>query len=116
MQSRHEKQVAGVRKILSSHIPQCIRPLISPLRPNYQCLGVYDLKMMRLYNYIYQNLGIHYSIVHTLDGYDEISLTDTCKVTNNRGEYIYEPEDLSIRLPTRNSGAEKRRPMQPGYL
>ena len=92
------KNVAGVRKNLGVRtFFNVLGPLISPLRPNYQCLGVYDLKMMRLYNYIYQNLGIHYSIVHTLDGYDEISLTDTCKVTNNNGEYVYEPEDLGFR-------------------
>ena len=91
------KNVAGVRKNLGVRtFFNVLGPLISPLRPNYQCLGVYDLKMMRLYNYIYQNLGIHYSIVHTLDGYDEISLTDTCKVTNIKGEYIYEPEDLGF--------------------
>ena len=92
------KNVAGIRKNLGVRtFFNVLGPLISPLRPNYQCLGVYDLKMMRLYNYIYQNLGIHYSIVHTLDGYDEISLTDTCKVTNNNGEYVYEPEDLGFR-------------------
>ena len=72
-------------------------PLISPVRPNYQCLGVYDLKMMRLYNYIYQSLGINYTIVHSLDGYDEISLTSTCKVSNNKGENVYSTEDLGFR-------------------
>jgi anthranilate phosphoribosyltransferase len=53
--------------------------------------------MMRLYNYIYQNLGCQYSIVHSLDGYDEVSLTDTCKVMNNNGEYIFTPEQLGFK-------------------
>jgi anthranilate phosphoribosyltransferase len=53
--------------------------------------------MMRLYNYIYQNLGVQYSVVHSLDGYDEISLTDTFKVQNNMGEFIYTPEKVGFK-------------------
>lgn len=92
------KNVAGVRKNLGVRtFFNVLGPLISPVRPNYQCLGVYDLKMMRLYNYIYQSLGINYTIVHSLDGYDEISLTSTCKVSNNKGENVYSTEDLGFR-------------------
>jgi len=92
------KNVAPVRKGLGVRtFFNVLGPLISPVRPHYQCLGVYNLKMMRLYNYIYQNLGVQYSIVHTLDGYDEISLTDTCKVMNNSGEFIYTPQQLGFK-------------------
>ena len=92
------KNVAPVRKNLGVRtFFNVLGPLISPARPNYQCLGVYNLKMMRLYNYIYQNLGCQYSIVHSLDGYDEVSLTDTCKVMNNNGEFIYTPEQLGFK-------------------
>jgi len=92
------KNVAPVRKGLGVRtFFNVLGPLISPVRPQYQCLGVYNLKMMRLYNYIYQNLGFEYSIVHSLDGYDEISLTDTCKVMNNNGEFIYTPEQLGFK-------------------
>lgn len=91
------KNVAPVRKNLGVRtFFNVLGPLISPVRPQYQCLGVYNLKMMRLYNYIYQNLGVQYSIVHSLDGYDEISLTDTCKITNNKGEFVYTPEQLGF--------------------
>jgi len=92
------KNVASVRKGLGVRtFFNVLGPLISPVRPNYQCLGVYNLKMMRLYNYIYQNLGVQYSIVHTLDGYDEISLTDTCKIMTNTGEFVYTPEELGFK-------------------
>ncbi len=92
------KNVAPVRKGLGVRtFFNVLGPLISPVRPQYQCLGVYSLKMMRLYNYIYQNLGCEYSIVHSLDGYDEISLTDTCKVVNNIGEFVYTPEQLGFK-------------------
>jgi anthranilate phosphoribosyltransferase len=91
------KNVAPVRKGLGVRtFFNVLGPLISPARPNYQCLGVYNLKMMRLYNYIYQNLGCQFSIVHSLDGYDEISLTDTTKIVNNKGEFVYTPEQLGF--------------------
>jgi anthranilate phosphoribosyltransferase len=92
------KNVAPVRRGIGVRtFFNVLGPLISPVRPQYQCLGVYSLKMMRLYNYIYQNLGCEYSIVHSLDGYDEVSLTDTCKVMNNNGEFIYTPEQLGFK-------------------
>lgn len=92
------KNVAGVRKNLGVRtFFNVLGPLISPARPQYQSLGVYSLKMMRLYNYIYQNLGVQYSIVHSLDGYDEISLTDHCKVMTNVGDFVYSPEQLGFK-------------------
>lgn len=91
------KNVAPVRKNLGVRtFFNILGPLISPARPHYQCLGVYNLKMMRLYNYIYQNLGVNYCIVHSLDGYDEVSLTDNTKMINNSGEYILSPEKMGF--------------------
>lgn len=91
------KNVAPVRRSLGVRtFFNILGPLISPAKPHYQCLGVYNLKMMRLYSYIYQNLGVQYSVVHSLDGYDEISLTDNCKISNNSGEYVFTPEQLGF--------------------
>jgi anthranilate phosphoribosyltransferase len=53
--------------------------------------------MARLYNYIYQESGNDFSIVHSLDGYDEISLTDTFKIINKKEESIYTPEELGFK-------------------
>jgi anthranilate phosphoribosyltransferase len=71
-------------------------PLVNPMLPKYQLLGVYNLKMMRLYNYIAQREGINCTIVHSLDGYDEISLTSPFKVTGVSGDALYKPEDLGF--------------------
>lgn len=91
------KHVAPVRKNLGVRtFFNVLGPLINPAQPDYQCLGVYNLKMMRLYNYIYQNLGVQYTIVHSLDGYDEISLTDTTKIMNNAGEFVFTPEEMGF--------------------
>jgi anthranilate phosphoribosyltransferase len=92
------KAVAPVRKALGVRtFFNILGPLVNPLIPKRQVLGVYDLKMLRLYHYIYQQSNCHFAIVHSLDGYDEISLTDTFKMVNAREERIYEPETLGFK-------------------
>lgn len=51
---------------------------------------------MRLYNQVYQKIGIDYGIVNSIDGYDEISLTSDFKVTTNDYERIFKPQDLGF--------------------
>jgi len=92
------KHVAPLRKNLGVRtFFNMLGPLISPARPGFQCLGVYNLKMMRLYNYIYQHLGINYSIVHSLDGYDEVSLTSSTMIINGSGEKMLTPEEMGFK-------------------
>ncbi|MDR1683192.1 MAG: anthranilate phosphoribosyltransferase [Candidatus Symbiothrix sp.] len=91
------KAVAPIRKALGIRtFFNVLGPIVNPLIPKRQVLGVYDLKMARLYNYIYQATDNDFSIVHSLDGYDEISLTDTFKVINKSGEKIYTPESVGF--------------------
>ncbi|MDR2843457.1 MAG: anthranilate phosphoribosyltransferase [Candidatus Symbiothrix sp.] len=103
------KTVAPVRKALAVRtFFNILGPIVNPLVPKRQVLGVYDLKMARLYNYIYQESGNDFSIVHSLDGYDEISLTDTFVIINKSGESIYTPEVLGFERasPTELSGGD----------
>lgn len=89
------KSVGPVRKALGVRtFFNMLGPLVNPMMPKYQLLGVYNLKLMRLYDYIAQNEGIHCTIVHSLDGYDEISLTAPFKVATALGEQVYTPEQL----------------------
>ncbi|MDR0873853.1 MAG: anthranilate phosphoribosyltransferase [Prevotellaceae bacterium] len=91
------KNVASVRKNIGVRtFFNVLGPLISPIKPKYQCLGVYNLKMLRLYALINQKIDTQYTLVHSLDGYDEISLTDTAKIVNNRGEYLLTPEEMGF--------------------
>ena len=92
------KAVAPVRKALGVRtFFNILGPLVNPLIPKRQVLGVYDLKMLRLYHYIYQQSDCNFSIVHSLDGYDEISLTDTFKIINPQEERMFEPEALGLK-------------------
>jgi anthranilate phosphoribosyltransferase len=91
------KTVAPVRKSLTVRsFFNVLGPVVNPLIPERQMLGVYDLKMARLYHYIYQQTNCNFSVVHSLDGYDEISLTSPFKVINKSGESIYTPEQLGF--------------------
>lgn len=91
------KSVAPVRKALAVRtFFNMLGPLVNPVRPHHQLLGVYNLKLMRLYNYIAQNEGIACTIVHSLDGYDEISLTSPFKVSDANGERLFTPADLNF--------------------
>jgi len=63
-------------------------PLVNPARPNHQMTGVFSLHLQRLYNYLFQDSEINYTIVYGLDGFDEISLTDKTKVITKHKTYI----------------------------
>jgi anthranilate phosphoribosyltransferase len=69
-------------------------PMVNPAFPKHQLVGVYNLEMARIYNYLLQPTGNNFTIIHSLDGYDEISLTGDTKVITNEGERIYSAEEL----------------------
>ena len=73
-------------------------PIINPSRPQCQLLGTANLDQMRLYNSVYQRLGIDYGIVNSMDGYDEISLTGDFKVMTNNYEKVFHVSDLGFEI------------------
>lgn len=91
------KFVGPIRKALQ--FPTCFNllgPIVNPSKPQCQLLGVANLDQMRLYSSVYQKIGIDYSIVNSIDGYDEISLTGDFKVKTNAYERIFKPSDLGF--------------------
>lgn len=91
------KAVAPIRKNLGVRsFFNMLGPLVNPVIPAYQLLGVYNLPLLRLYNYTYQESGTRFAVVHSLDGYDEISLTADFKVALPDKEKIYSPEMLGF--------------------
>lgn len=73
-------------------------PMVNPAQPSYQLVGVYNLEMARIYNYLLQETGRAFTIIHGLDGYDEISLTNDTKVITREGEKIMTPIELGKRM------------------
>jgi anthranilate phosphoribosyltransferase len=70
-------------------------PIVNPAQPKYQLIGVYNLEMARIYNYVLQSLNKEFTLIHSMDGYDEISLTADTKVVTNKGEFIKSPIELA---------------------
>lgn len=91
------KFVGPIRKALQfPTVFNLLGPLVNPSQPKAQLLGVANLDQMRLYRQVYQKLGIDYGIVNSIDGYDEISLTDDFKVATNNYERVFSPADLGF--------------------
>ncbi len=91
------KEVAPIRRELGvKTFFNILGPLINPASPKNQLAGVFNLVTARLYNYILQDTDKRFVILHSLDGYDEISLTSDFKSITNDGEFLHSPEDLGF--------------------
>ena len=93
------KTVGPIRKNLGVRtFFNVLGPMVNPAFPTTQLVGVYNLEMARIYNYLLQQIERRFTIIHSLDGYDEISLTGDTKVITNNGEKIMTPEELGKRM------------------
>ena len=93
------KTVGPIRKNLGMRtFFNMLGPMVNPATPKFQLVGVFSLEMARIYNYLLQQTESAFTIIHGLDGYDEISLTNDTKVITNEGEKIMTPEQLGKRM------------------
>ncbi|MDB5201392.1 MAG: trpD [Ferruginibacter sp.] len=93
------KAVSGIRKSLGVRtFFNMLGPLVNPAGPAYQLIGVFNLEMARLYNYLFQQSATAFTIIHSLEGYDEISLTGDTRIITRNGERIASAETLGKRV------------------
>ncbi len=91
------KNVGPIRKELGvKTFFNVLGPMVNPAQPQKQLVGVFSLELARLYAYLYQQTGKQFMIVHTLDGYDEISLTGAFKLITNHTEQVLQPAALGL--------------------
>lgn len=91
------KTVAPLRKELGvKTFFNMLGPMVNPAQPKYQLVGVFSLELARVYAYLYQKSDKKYTILHALEGYDEISLTCDFKTFSNTGERIYSIANLGF--------------------
>ncbi len=91
------KQVAPIRKALGvKTFFNMLGPMVNPAFPKNQMVGVFNLELARMYAYLYQKTDKNFSIVHALDGYDEVSLTGDTKVISRQSERVLRPEDFQV--------------------
>ena len=91
------KNVAPIRKELGvKTFFNMLGPMVNPSFPKRQLVGVFSLELARQYGYLYQNTDKDFVILHSLEGYDEVSLTGPFKFFFNDGERIAEPRELGL--------------------
>jgi len=92
------KNVAPIRKELAvKTFFNMLGPMVNPAFPKNQMVGVFNLELARMYGYLYQNTDKKFTVLHALDGYDEISLTGNTKTISNSSESMLKPEDFGVR-------------------
>ncbi|MES2574380.1 MAG: anthranilate phosphoribosyltransferase [Bacteroidota bacterium] len=97
------KNVGPIRKELGVRtFFNMLGPMINPSFPKNQLVGVFNLELARMYAYLYQNTDINFTILHSLDGYDEVSLTCPTKTITKSLEGVIKPEDFGVRTLLQN--------------
>lgn len=87
------KYVAPIRRQLGvKTFFNMLGPLVNPASVKRQVVGVFNLEIARLYQYLHQQSDKQFAILHSLDGYDEISLTNDTKLITNTMEKIVSPD------------------------
>jgi len=93
------KNVGPIRKELAvKTFFNMLGPMVNPSFPKNQLVGVFNLELARIYSYLYQNTDTNFTILHSLDGYDEVSLTGITKIISSTTESMLKPEDFGVRL------------------
>lgn len=91
------KNVAPIRRELGvKTFFNMLGPMVNPAFPKNQMVGVFNLELARMYGYLYQNTDKNFTVLHALDGYDEISLTGNTKTISNQSEGMLTPADFGI--------------------
>ncbi len=91
------KNVAPIRRELGvKTFFNMLGPMVNPAFPKNQMVGVFNLELARMYGYLYQNTDKNFTVLHALDGYDEISLTGNTKTISNNSEGMITPSDFGV--------------------
>jgi anthranilate phosphoribosyltransferase len=91
------KNVAPIRAALGvKTFFNMLGPMVNPSFPKNQLVGVFNLELARKYSYLYQNTDRNFTILHSLDGYDEVSLTCPTKYISNTKEGMINPSDFGV--------------------
>ncbi len=95
------KNVAPIRRELGvKTFFNMLGPMVNPAFPKNQLVGVFNLELARMYGYLYQKGTKNFTILHALDGYDEISLTGMTKTITNETESMLTPSDFGVTAHT----------------
>ena len=95
------KAVGPIRKGFGmSSIFNLLGPMVNPSQPKNQLIGVFNQEVLRLYKYVYQHLETRHTLIHSIDGYDEISLTSSVRVVRRESDQLKNPKDMGFKNVT----------------
>lgn len=95
------KHVGPVRKALKvKTVFNMLGPIVNPAQPQNQMIGVFNEDVMKLYSDVCKINNINHSIIYSLDGYDEISLTGDFKCSTDGKEDVISPESMGLKKTT----------------
>ncbi len=98
------KAVASVRKKLGLRtIFNSLGPLVNPVQPEYQLTGTFSLELAKIYQYMLKDKRKSFKVVHSLDGYDEITLTDTTRIYSQEREINRSFSDFDLQRMNPNA-------------
>jgi len=91
------KHVAGTRKELGTRtFFNMLGPLVNPAQPSHRLTGVFSNELLRKYHYLLQETDEKYTLVHSDDGFDEISLTAPFRVVTNQFQKVYSATEIGL--------------------
>jgi len=92
------KEVVPIRKALQvKTFFNIMGPLLNPSKPKHQFSGVYSEEVLLLYKEVFEQTGINYGLVYSIDGYDEISLTGPFRLITNTEDTTIDPKDIGCK-------------------
>jgi anthranilate phosphoribosyltransferase len=92
------KNVAPIRRELGvKTFFNMLGPMVNPASPKNQLVGVFNLELARMYGYLYQKGNKNFTVLHAMDGYDEVSLTGPVKMISNTTEQLLHPHSFGLK-------------------
>jgi len=91
------KHVVPIRKALKvKTVFNILGPLINPTNSTYGLYGVSSPELADIYSDVFSKTEINYNVVHNMDGYDEISLTDKALTINRLAKMFLNPSSFGL--------------------
>ena len=92
------KKIAPTRKNLGIRtLFNSLGPIVNPTQPGYQLTGTYSLELAKMYQHILNKKRVNYNVVFGMDGYDELTLTNTTRLLGKYNDRILSSDSFNTK-------------------
>lgn len=93
------KMVAPIRKQLGiATFFNALGPLVNPVQPTHQLVGTYNLELAKLYQHVLADKRINYTVLHGLEGFDELTFIGSTRILGKSRDEILLPNVLGASI------------------